>query len=92
MLCHFHVRRSSLIGQLGDAEEGVRAAEEAVEVTSGIGARLLELRAATDLAVAHKGAGRVGEAREVLLPICSWFTEGFDTPYFVAARAVLDRL
>ncbi|MEA3510267.1 MAG: hypothetical protein U9R51_02425, partial [Actinomycetota bacterium] len=92
-LCYAHLRarRSSLMGELGDSEEAIRAAEEAVDVARGIGARLLELRAATDLASAYSVVGSIGEAEEALLPIFSWFTEGFETPYLVAARRVLER-
>ena len=86
------MRRSDLMGELGESNEAIDAAEEAVDVARGIGARLLELRAATNLASAHLAAGRAGEAEGALLPIYTWFTEGFDTPYLVAARRVLERL
>ena len=89
---HLHVRRASLMGEVGESNAAIDAAEEAVLVARGIGAHLLELRAATDLAIAHMGAGRNGEAQEVLQPVFSWFTEGFDAPDLVAARAVLDRI
>jgi predicted ATPase len=78
--------------ELGDSDAAVDAAGEAVDVARGIGARLLELRAATDLATAQLAAGRAGEAEEALVPIYSWFTEGFDTPHLVAARRALERL
>ena len=80
------------MGEVGESNAAIDAAEEAVLVARGIGAHLLELRAATDLAIAHMGAGRNGEAQEVLQPVFSWFTEGFDAPDLVAARAVLDRI
>ena len=89
---HLHVRRSSLMGELGDSSAAIEAAEEAVDVAREVGARLLELRAATDLATAHLAARRIGEAEAVLVPIYSWFTEGLDTPYLVTAREVLERL
>ena len=37
-------------------------------------------------------AGRAAEARELLAPIYGWFTEGFDTPDLVEAKALLDEL
>jgi len=89
---HLHVRRSSLMKELGEPKAAIDAAEQAVDVAREIGARLLELRAATDLATAHIAAGGVGDAEEALMPIYSWFTEGLDTPYLVAARRVLERL
>ncbi|MEN8113610.1 MAG: AAA family ATPase [Actinomycetota bacterium] len=93
-LCHVHLltQRAGLMRELGDPEAGVRAGEEAVEAAGGIGAHLLELRAATDLARVHLAAGSSRKARAALDPIYSWFTEGFDAPDLVAARAVLDRI
>ncbi|MEN8234880.1 MAG: AAA family ATPase [Actinomycetota bacterium] len=93
-LCHTHllVPRARLMREMGDPDAAVRAAEEAVEASRGIGARLLELRAATELATVHSEADRTADAEKALEPIYSWFTEGFDAPDLVAARAVLDRL
>jgi predicted ATPase len=36
--------------------------------------------------------GKQTEARELLAPIDSWFTEGFDTAGLQEARALLDAL
>jgi predicted ATPase len=36
--------------------------------------------------------GRRVEARDLLAPICGWFTEGFDTPDLKEAKALLDEL
>jgi len=36
--------------------------------------------------------GRRSEAYELLAPVYSWFTEGFDTPDLQAAKALLDAL
>jgi predicted ATPase len=36
--------------------------------------------------------GRRAEARDLLIPIYGWFTEGFDTPDLKEARALLDEL
>ena len=36
--------------------------------------------------------GRRDEARELLAPVYSWFTEGFDTLDLKQARALLDEL
>jgi class 3 adenylate cyclase len=51
-----------------------------------------ELRAATDLARLWGEQGRRDEARELLTPVYSWFTEGFDTPDLKDAKALLDEL
>jgi class 3 adenylate cyclase len=52
-------------------------------------AKSLELRAATGLARLRQREGRHEEARAVLSPIFSWFTEGFDTPDLKDAAALL---
>jgi hypothetical protein len=36
--------------------------------------------------------GKCIEARDLLAPIYSWFTEGFDTPDLRDARALVDSL
>jgi class 3 adenylate cyclase len=56
------------------------------------GALLLALRAATSLARLWGEQGRRTEARELLVPVYGWFTEGFDTADLKEARALLDEL
>lgn len=48
-----------------------------------------ELRAATDLARLWHAGGRLSEAHELLSPIYSRFTEGFDTHDLLEARSLL---
>jgi predicted ATPase len=55
-------------------------------------ARLLELRAAMSLARLWRDQGRRPEARDVLAPVYSWFTEGFDTRDLEDAKALLAEL
>jgi predicted ATPase len=56
------------------------------------GAKLWELRTATDLARQWATAGEGDAARELLAPIYGWFTEGFETPDLIAARTLLESL
>jgi hypothetical protein len=42
-------------------------------------AKALELRAALSLSRLWRQQGKREEARQLLAPICGWFTEGFDT-------------
>jgi class 3 adenylate cyclase/predicted ATPase len=56
------------------------------------GARALELRASTSLARLWRDQGKRIEARDLLAPIYGWFTEGFDTPDLMEAKARLDEL
>jgi predicted ATPase len=50
----------------------------------------LELQASLGLAKLLLKQGQQKEARDLLAPICSWFTEGFDTPDLKEAKALLD--
>jgi predicted ATPase len=40
----------------------------------------------------RESQGKRDEARELLEPISSWFTEGFDTADLIDAKALLDEL
>jgi class 3 adenylate cyclase/predicted ATPase len=55
-------------------------------------AKSWELRAATSLARLWQQQGKQTEARELLAPVYSWFTEGFDTADLCDARALLEEL
>jgi predicted ATPase len=56
------------------------------------GTKSLELRAAFSLARLYRAHQREREAREVLLPIYAWFTEGLATRDLVEAKDLLDQL
>jgi class 3 adenylate cyclase/tetratricopeptide (TPR) repeat protein len=66
--------------------------EQALQTARTQKARLLELRAATDLARLRTKQSKRAEAREVLAPVYSSFDEGFDTRDLNDAKAVLDQL
>jgi len=53
-------------------------------------AKLWELRAATTLAELLSSQGEPDAARDVLMPVCSWFSEGAENADVVAARTLLD--
>jgi predicted ATPase len=55
-------------------------------------AKFWELRATTSLARLWRDQGKHGEARDVLAPIYTWFTEGFDTPVLEEAKTLLEEL
>jgi predicted ATPase len=55
-------------------------------------AKSWELRAAMSLSRLWQQQGMRAEARELLAPIHSWFTEGFDTPDLQEAKALLEDL
>ena len=56
------------------------------------GLRMDELRAATALARLWQQQGKPQAARELLVPIYGWFTEGFDCAGLKDAKALLDQL
>lgn len=76
----------------GDTSEAETCFRKAVEIARSQGAKSLELRAATSMARPWIEAGRREEARETLAPVYGWFTEGFDTPDLLDAKALLDEL
>ena len=79
-----------------DREGGAARAEEAfrlaLDVARSRSARLLELRAARDLARLLRERGRAHEARGVLAPVYAGFAEGFGFVDLVEARVLLDEL
>ncbi|AMN39126.1 adenylate/guanylate cyclase domain-containing protein [Rhodoplanes sp. Z2-YC6860] len=76
-------------GRAGEAESELQAA---LTIARNQQARLWELRAATSLGKHWHDAGKSSEARALLQPIYSWFSEGFDTADLKAAKALLDAL
>ena len=82
-----------LRGRLLELADDAVAAEEryrrALEVAERQGAKLFSLRAAVDLARLINGQGRGTEARASLKPVYDWFTEGFDYPDLMRAKATL---
>jgi predicted ATPase len=65
---------------------------KAIAMSSERQAKSLQLRAATSLGRLWRAQGRPTEARELLAPIHAWFTEGFDTPDLIEAKALLKEL
>ena len=55
-------------------------------------AKSLELRAATSLSRFWQSQGKRDEARNLLIPIYGWFTEGFDTADLQDAQALMEKL
>jgi predicted ATPase len=66
--------------------------ERALAVARAQQAKSWELRAATSLARLWRDQGKPQQARELLAPIYSWFTEGFETRDLKEAKALLDEL
>jgi predicted ATPase len=55
-------------------------------------AKSLELRTAISLARLRRDQSKRTEARDLLAPVCGWFTEGFETADLKEANALLEEL
>jgi DNA-binding SARP family transcriptional activator len=87
----YRVRGELLLAQGDDA--GAEASfHKAIEVARHQQAKSWELRATVSLCRLWQRQGRREEARERLAKIYGWFTEGFDTPDLMEARALLREL
>jgi class 3 adenylate cyclase/predicted ATPase len=84
--------RACLAQDAGAGEAAEAALEAALADARARSARMLELRAATDLARLWAEHRRRSEALDLLAPVYDWFTEGFDTTDLKNARALLDEL
>jgi len=72
-----------------DAEAHLR---RAIEIAQRQSAKMLELRAATDLGRLWRQQGKAGDARTLLSEMLAWFTEGLDTTDVRDAMALRDEL
>jgi predicted ATPase len=66
--------------------------QHALDIARRQQARSWELRAAMSLARLWQQHGKHAEARALLAPLYTWFTEGFDTADLQEAKALLDEL
>jgi len=93
---HFEAELYRLRGEFllmkGNEADAEASLNKSIEVARNQKAKSWELRAATDLAHLWKTQGKKDEAHELLAPVYDWFTEGFDTPDFMAAKSLLKEL
>jgi class 3 adenylate cyclase/predicted ATPase len=75
-----------------DAPQAEACFQQALAVARRQQAKSWELRAAMSLSRLWQQQGKRAEARELLTPIYSWFTEGFDSPDLQDAKALLEDL
>ena len=81
-----------LADRSGRRDEAAACFEAAIAGARALEAPMWELRASTALARLRHGEGRTDEARDLLAPVYSWFTEGFDTADLKEAKALLNEL
>jgi tetratricopeptide (TPR) repeat protein len=84
-----HRLRAEFLLLLGDETEAETSLEKAIAIARRQSGKSLELRATVDLARLWVKQGRTVKAWQLLEPITSWFTEGFDTPDLQEAKALL---
>jgi predicted ATPase len=85
-------RKGRLLLRRGQADAAGELYRKALGIARRQEAKLWELRAAVSLGRMLRDRGGRAEARDLLAPIYSWFTEGFDTPDLQTARALLQEL
>jgi class 3 adenylate cyclase/tetratricopeptide (TPR) repeat protein len=84
--------RGEILQGGGDVESAEREYRAAIAVAQEQSAMMLLLRSATSYAAMLHKQGRRNEAREVLRPAHTWFTEGFDTADYRESSAMLQLL
>ncbi|HXO91044.1 MAG TPA: AAA family ATPase [Stellaceae bacterium] len=84
--------KGRLLLRQGHSEAAEELYRKALSIAKEQEAKLWELRAAVSLARLRRDQGRRAEARDLLAPVYSWFTEGFDSPDLKDAKALLDTL
>jgi predicted ATPase len=75
-----------------DEDHAETCFRQALDVARRQQAKSLELRAAMSLARLWQQQGKHNAARDLLVPIYRWFTEGFDTTDLQEAKALLEAL
>jgi class 3 adenylate cyclase/predicted ATPase len=84
--------RGELLRAGHDPAGAERSFSQAIDIAQQQSAKFWELRGAISLARLWREQGKRDAARDLLAPIYSWFTEGFDTPVLKEAKALLDEL
>jgi predicted ATPase len=75
-----------------DAAKAESYFDRALTVARQQQAKSWELRASMSLARLWRDQGKLQQARDLLAPVCGWFTEGFDTRDLKEAKALSDEL
>jgi predicted ATPase len=86
----FREKGELLLQQEIELREAENCFLTARQISSQQGAKMLELRAAVSLCQFWQQQGRGEDGRKILARIYNTFTEGFDTPELMGAKALLD--
>lgn len=87
-----HRLQGELLRARGDEAAAEVSMRQAVQLARQQQAKSWELRATMSLSHLLQAQGKLEEARPHLAEVYGWFTEGFDTPDLVDAKALLDQL
>jgi predicted ATPase len=94
--CEAEIHRTAgemaLISPEPDAAKAEAYFERALAISREQKAKSWELRASMSMARLWRDQGKPQQARNLLAPVYSWVTEGFDTLDFKEAEALLDEL
>ena len=91
----FEAETNRIAGEIALKSDAMKAEayfERALAVARQQQAKSWELRAAMSMARLWRDQGNPQQARELLAPVYSWFTEGFDTLDLKEAKALLGEL
>ncbi len=94
----FEAEANRIAGQIAllspepNAKKAQTYFERALQTARQQKAKSWELRAATSMARLWRDQGKRQQAREVLVSVYGWFTEGFDTRDLREAKALLEEL
>jgi tetratricopeptide (TPR) repeat protein len=88
----YRQRGELLLRNRNDTRKSAADFERALQIARKQEGKLFELRAAISLARLLRDQHKRAEARDLLAPIYSWFSSGFDMPDLVAAKALLNEL
>ena len=92
LAAELHRHKGQLLLRQGHPEAAEELYRKALSIAEEQAAKLWELRAAASLARLRRDQGRRAEARDLLVPVYRWFTEGFDTPDLQEANSLLGEL
>ena len=85
-------RVKGALTRAADEKAAEASFREAIAIARRQGAKSFELRAATSLARLWHRQGRRAEAHDLLEPVYTWFTKGFDTADLQEAKVLLEEL
>src|SRR5262249_5097964 len=84
--------RGALRLEMGQNELAEADFRDAITLAKRMSAKAWELRAATNMAQLWRDQGRRQQAHDLLAPVYSWFTEGFDALDLQESKALLERM